>query len=252
MKGTKIEWTDNTWNPTTGCSQVSPGCDNCYALKIAEQKRGTLAFPSGFDVTLRPHKLNDPLKWKTPSKIFVNSMSDLFHRDIPTSYIERVWDTMLKADWHIYQVLTKRTHRMAHIIRELELPCPEHIWLGTSVETQKFADSRIPALLETPAPVKFLSCEPLLGPLDLTDYLPRLQWVIDGGESGPGRRPADPDWFRVIRDQCNDFGVAYLHKQGNAFRSGNDRYLDGRTWDEYPETARRYSPQTMVAQPALI
>jgi protein gp37 len=225
-------------------------------MKIAEQKRGTLAFPNGFGLTLRPHKLLDPIKWKTPSMIFVNSMSDLFHREIPLDYIAQVWDTMLRADHHIYQILTKRTHRMAHILRTMEVPIPEHIWLGTSVENQTFADSRIPALLSIPAPVRFLSAEPLLGPLDLSRYLPGLHWTIDGGESGPHRRPANPDWFRAIRDQCIMAGVPYLHKQGNAFRSGQDRELDGRTWDEYPnfgpQAARRDFSEAEPTQAALI
>ena len=186
MKNSKIEWTDATWNPVTGCSQVSPGCDNCYALQIAERKRGTRAFPVGFDVQLRPHKLLDPLRWKKPARIFVNSMSDLFHRDIPKDHLVQIWDTMVMADWHIYQILTKRPHRAAHLIGELELPLPEHIWIGTSVENQVFADNRIPALLSIEAPVRWLSCEPLLGPLSLAPWLAHggIQWVIDGGESG--------------------------------------------------------------------
>ena len=235
MKNSNIEWTTHTWNPATGCTQVSPGCDNCYALAIAEPKRGTPAFPQGFDVTLRPHKIKDPLKWKDPARIFVNSMSDLFHRDIPNDYLSAVWETMLAADHHIYQVLTKRPHRAAHLIRELDLPVPPHIWIGTSVETQQFADNRIPALLSIDAPVRWLSCEPLLGPLDLARYLADgIGWVIDGGESGGSRRPADPDWFRTIRDDCLSAQVPYLHKQGNNYRPGKDRELDGRAWDQYP------------------
>ena len=235
MKNSNIEWTTHTWNPATGCTQVSPGCDNCYAKAIAEPKRGSPAFPNGFDVTLRPHKLKDPLKWKDPARIFVNSMSDLFHRDIPNDFLTHVWETMLAADHHIYQVLTKRPHRAAHLIEELELPLPPHIWIGTSVEDQRFADNRIPALLGIPAPVRWLSCEPLLGPLDLARYLADgIGWVIDGGESGGGRRPADPDWFRAIRDDCVSAQVPYLHKQGNNYRPGRDRELDGLTWDQYP------------------
>ena len=236
MKNSKIEWTDATWNPVTGCSQVSPGCDNCYALQIAERKRGTRAFPVGFDVQLRPHKLLDPLRWKKPARIFVNSMSDLFHRDIPRDYLAQVWDTMIRADHHVYQVLTKRPHRASLLIREMGLSVPEHIWIGTSVENQVFADNRIPALLSIDAPVRWLSCEPLLGPLSLAPWLADggIQWVIDGGESGTRRRPADPDWFQAIRDECEAAGVPYLHKQGNHNLPGRDRELDGRTWDQYP------------------
>ena len=234
MKNSNIEWTTHTWNPTTGCSQVSPGCDNCYALAIAEQKRGTKAFPQGFDMTLRPHKLRDPLKWKEPARIFVNSMSDLFHREVPRDYLAQVWDSMLAADHHVFQVLTKRPHRAAQLIREMGLPVPDHIWIGASVETQQFADNRIPALLEIPAPVRWLSCEPLLGSVDLTPYLDGLSWVVDGGESGRNRRLADYGWFRRIRDDCLQAGVPYLHKQGNHLYPGRDRDLDGRTWEQYP------------------
>ena len=234
MKNSNIEWTTHTWNPTTGCSQVSPGCDNCYALAIAEQKRGTKAFPQGFDMTLRPHKLRDPLKWKEPARIFVNSMSDLFHREVPRDYLAQVWDIMLAADHHVFQVLTKRPHRAAQLIREMGLPVPDHIWIGASVETQQFADNRIPALLEIPAPVRWLSCEPLLGSVDLTPYLDGLSWVVDGGESGRNRRLADYGWFRRIRDDCLQAGVPYLHKQGNHLYPGRDRDLDGRTWEQYP------------------
>ena len=234
MKDSKIEWTDHSWNPTTGCTQVSPGCDNCYALTIAEPKRGYPSFPNGFDMTLRPHKLKDPAKWREPARIFVNSMSDLFHREVPRDYLAQVWQTMVSVDRHIYQVLTKRPHRAAHIIREMGLPLPEHIWIGTSVETQVFADNRIPALLSIPAPVRWLSCEPLLGPLELDPYLGDIDWVVDGGESGPGRRPAETDWFRNVRDACRATGVPYFHKQGNHLYPGRDRELDGQTWEEYP------------------
>ena len=249
MENSKISWTDNSWNPVTGCTQVSPGCDNCYAKRIAEQKRGP-AFPKGFDITLRPHKLRDPLKWKEPKLIFVNSMSDLFHRDIPQDYLSQVWATMCQADWHTYQVLTKRAHRMAHLIKTLNLPTPPHIWLGVSAENQQMADSRIPPLLTIPAPVRFISAEPLLGPIDLTPYLSGLAWVIDGGESGSGRRPAEMDWFRSLRDQCDKSGVAYYHKQGNAHMSGRDVELDGVIRHAYPDTgghaeaARRAVAQT--------
>ena len=234
MQTTKIEWATHTWNPVTGCTEVSPGCDHCYARTIAEKYRGTPAFPVGFDVMLRPHKLRDPIKLKQPARIFVNSMSDCFHKDIPDDYLKMIWATMLEDDRHIYQVLTKRAHRMAHKIKTLGLATPPHIWLGVSAENQEVADSRIPALLSIGSAVPWISAEPLLGPLDLRPYLPDLKWVVDGGESGSGRRLADYGWFKVIRDQCGEAGTFYFHKQGNHFRSGQDRLLDGRTWDEYP------------------
>ena len=237
MKNSGISWTTHTWNPVTGCSEVSPGCDHCYAKGIAEKMRGK-AFPNGFDVTLRPHKIRDPLKWKTPAKIFVNSMSDLFHRDIPDDYLCQIWDTMLAADWHVYQVLTKRPHRMVNKIEILDLPTPAHIWLGVSAENQEMADSRIPALLSIGSPMPWVSAEPLLGPVDFRPYLGNagLKWIVSGGESGPGHRPASTDWFRDIRDACAAVeGVEFYHKQGSAFRAGQDRVLDGRTHDDYPE-----------------
>ena len=244
MKDSGISWTTHTWNPVTGCTQVSPGCDNCYALTIAEKYRGNAAFPIGFDVQLRPHKLRDPLKWKASARIFVNSMSDLFHRDIPDDYLCQIWDTMMQADWHTYQVLTKRAHRMAHKIKTLGLPTPPHIWLGVSAENQEMADSRIPALLSIGSPMPWVSAEPLLGPLDLTAYLPRLKWVVDGGESGSGRRPADHDWFRSLRDQCALAGTVYYHKQGNAHLSGKDTELDGRVHHDFPASL---TPETVIS-----
>ena len=240
-ENTNISWATHTWNPVTGCTQVSPGCDNCYALTLAEQKRGTPAFPVGFDLMLRPHKINDPAKWKDPSLVFVNSMSDLFHVDVPDEYICQVWETMVRVDWHIYQLLTKRPHRMGVKIAKLGLALPPHIWLGTSVESQKWAENRIPVLDMIPAEIKWLSCEPLLGPLDLrlvegaVKGMGGIAWVVTGGESGPNRRPADPRWFWSLRDQCVEAGVAFFHKQGNHLRPGKDRILQGRTWDEYPD-----------------
>ena len=231
---TKIRWTKHSWNPVTGCTQVSPGCDNCYALRIAEGRRGTPAFPVGFDIQLRPHKIREPFTWKQPARIFVNSMSDLFHRDIPDDYLRQVWSTMLEAHWHTYQILTKRAHRMAHKIAELQLPTAPHIWLGVSAENQELADSRLPALISIPSAVRFVSAEPLLGPIDFSEHIDDIQWIIDGGESGPGRRHADYDWFRQIRDLCQASGTAYFHKQGNHYYSDRDTELDGQTFDEYP------------------
>ena len=183
---TGISWTTHTWNPVSGCSEVSPGCDNCYARTRSERFRGTKAFPNGFDVTLRRHKLKDPLSWQDPARIFVNSMSDLWHREIPDEFIRAVWETMLEADHHVYQVLTKRPDRMEYKIDELELELAPHIWLGVSVENQKFADARVPVLLRVGAEVRFVSAEPLLGPVDLRPWLHAMNWVIVGGESGAG------------------------------------------------------------------
>lgn len=319
---TKIEWTDETWNPVTGCAKVSPGCDHCYAETFAERWRGIPGhhFERGFDVVLRPERLDQPLRWQRGRRIFVNSMSDLFHDDIPDEFIARVWAVMAQAPQHTFQVLTKRHGRMRSLLRSetfeaavfgacegefegyFELPLP-NVWLGVSVENQQWADIRIPALLGTPAAVRFLSCEPLLGPVDLTRAiepnfarsgwkdLSRLHWVIAGGESGRGARPMHPAWVRSLRDQCVDAGVPFMFKQRGewtwnepgafvmprkpftdrvavmhpagmtALRKGNDfdpfehghpnwatriervgkkaagRELDGRTWDEFPDTA---------------
>ena len=237
-ENSSIGWTNHTWNPVTGCTQISPGCENCYAKTIAESPRFRRGFPNGFDLTLHPDRIRQPTKWKTPSLIFVNSMSDLFHRDIPDWYIRQLWDVMIQADRHIYQVLTKRPHRMAATIDRLGLEVSDHIWIGTSVENQKFAENRIPALDQIAAPVKWLSCEPLLGPLDLglgTDGIPgSIKWVVTGGESGSNHRPADQKWFQDIRDQCLAAGVPFFHKQGSHYSPGRDRELDGRTWNEYP------------------
>ena len=172
MKDSKIGWTTHSWNPVTGCSKVSPGCDNCYAEVIAERFRGGSAYPVGFDVDLRPHKLRDPIKWRKPARIFVNSMSDMFHREIPDHYLQQIWGVMVEADWHVFQVLTKRPHRMIQKIQDLCLPMAPNIWLGVSVETQEFADNRIPELLKVERPsLRFISVEPLLGDVDLRGYV---------------------------------------------------------------------------------
>ena len=233
-KNSNIAWTDHSWNPVTGCTQVSPGCDNCYALRIAERFRGGKAWPDGFGVTLRPHRLDEPLRWREPARIFVNSMSDLFHRDIPDEYLRQVWDVMLRADHHQYQVLTKRAHRMAHKVRTLGLELEPHIWLGVSAENQAMADNRIPPLLELPAAIRWVSCEPLLGSVDLSRYIDRLQWAVAGGESGSGRRPMEYEWARDLRDQCEAAGVEFFYKQGNSFRPGGDDELDGRVYQQMP------------------
>jgi protein gp37 len=236
----KIEWTDATWNPVTGCTEVSPGCDRCYAKTFAERWRGTPGhhFENGFDVQLRPDKLNLPRTWRKPRKVFVNSMSDLFHDSVPDSYIADVFAVMMGTPQHTYQVLTKRHARMRSLLRKWSpitgsppwtftgpWPLP-NVWLGVSVETQQWADIRIPALLDTPASERFLSCEPLLGPIDLLSVvfgLNGIDWVIVGGESGRGARPMRPDWARGLRDQCVVAGVPFLLKQwGNWAPVGPD------------------------------
>ena len=221
-------------------------------MKLAERKRGTPSFPVGFDIQLRPHKIRDPIKWKEPARIFVNSMSDLFHKDIPEDYLRQIWDTMLEADHHIFQCLTKRSGRMMRSIAALRLACKPHIWLGTSVENQDY-EWRIDQLLSIPRvdnDVRWISAEPLLGPLDIKKFLPDLTWLVAGGESGTGYRPMDLNWARSLRDQCLEANVPFYYKQNSNFRPGQDRVLDGRTWDEYPDY--RPSPRPVVDhQPEL-
>ena len=235
-----IEWTQATWNPVTGCTKVSPGCAHCYAETFAERFRGVPGHPYevGFDLTLRPERLELPLAWKRPRLIFVNSMSDLFHADVPDAFIASAFETMRRADWHQFQVLTKRPERAAEIAPLLE-PWPAHVWMGTSVENQRWT-TRIDALRTIPAPVRFLSCEPLLGPLTLD--LAGIHWVIAGGESGPRSRPMQPAWAEGVRDQCVEQQVPFFFKQWGAFdacgkRVGKGRAgreLCGRTWDGMP------------------
>jgi protein gp37 len=237
----EIEWTEATWNPVTGCAQVSPGCAHCYAKTFAERFRGVPghAFESGFDLTLRPERLGQPLSWKKPKLIFVNSMSDLFHEDVPDCFIEAVFETIQTASWHTFQILTKRSQRLAALAPRLGFPA--NLWVGVSVENQRWT-SRIDDLRHVDARIKFLSCEPLLGPLRLESYLNDLQWVIAGGESGHRARRMHPEWVRSIRDQCALNQVAFFFKQWGAFdesgvRRGkwhSGRRLDERTWDEMP------------------
>ncbi|WP_157253146.1 DUF5131 family protein [Nonomuraea typhae] len=269
---TKIEWSDATWNPVTGCTKISPGCDHCYAEGIARRFAGGKAFPNGFDVTLQPKRLDQPLRWREPRRIFVNSMSDLFHEDVPDEYIAQVWTVMAKTPQHTYQILTKRHARMRSVVRRIawrlpttegrsqgvrgsvayvqnsellneHLGAPEvlpNVWLGVSVENQQWAETRIPALLETPAAVRFISAEPLLGPVNLRRLQVRgrvidclggdvvdpsdgavlygtpsvLDWVIVGGESGPGARPMHPDWARGLRNQCQGYAAFHFKQHG--------------------------------------
>ncbi|WP_280412567.1 phage Gp37/Gp68 family protein [Nocardia asiatica] len=259
MGNTSIEWTDKTWNPVTGCDKVSPGCDHCYAEGIANRFAGTPQFPNGFGVTLRAERLGDPLKWRKPARVFVNSMSDLFHDDVPDKFIAKVFGVMAHADQHTFQVLTKRPGRMRSLLRsdafrelvfksvDIELPdvmgddWPLHnVWLGVSAEDQKWANIRIPALLDTPAAIRFVSAEPLLGPIDLGMWLeddpekfdvPPLDWVIVGGESGRKARPMHPDWARNLRNQCEKAGVAFHFKQHGEWIGGH-KHGDPWAWAE--------------------
>lgn len=284
---TAIEWTDKTWNPTTGCDRVSPGCDNCYAAEIARRFGGGPAFPHGFDVTLRPERLTDPFRWRKPSRVFVNSMSDLFHQDIPDSFILRVWEVMARTPQHTYQILTKRHARMRSFVQRLAFATPtgeqrqmgitgrvpylfnspeanrdqgpvaplDNVWLGVSVEDQKRAVLRIPALIQTPAAVRFLSCEPLLGPIVLNRggycwcgsgadtvqcHGKALDWIIVGGESGRAARPMRLSWASGLVEQCRRYGIPVFVKQlGSAYGPHKGGKMD--TWPEalrvreYPE-----------------
>jgi protein gp37 len=295
-----IEWTDRTWNPLTGCTKVSPGCDHCYAKTMHERFHGAGSFDT---VELHPERLEQPLRWRKPSRVFVNSMSDLFHQDVPDEYIVQVFAMMRRAHQHTFQVLTKRHARLRSLVSSPDFhtavidrvradiapfrmndfwPLP-NVWLGVSVETQQWADIRIPALLDTPAAVRFLSCEPLLGEISMfanskIDTGALVDWVIAGGESGPGARPMHVGWARQLRDECVEYGIPFLFKQwgswgwpagpgahmvtidGRLIQPGTrlgmahmarptyvrkvgkkaaGRELDGRTWDEYPAVANR-------------
>lgn len=232
--GSPIEWTEATWNPVTGCTKVSAGCKHCYAERLAErlQAMGQRNYRNGFEVTLQPHMLELPLSWKRPRTIFVNSMSDLFHELVPFDYIERVFDVMRRAHWHRFQVLTKRSERLLEL--DAKLSWPDNVWMGVSVENSR-SSSRIDDLRRTHAKTKFLSLEPLLGPLPSL-RLAGIHWVIVGGESGPGARPIDAQWVTQIRDQCRSASVAFFFKQwGGTNKKRTGRVLNGRTWDEMPQ-----------------
>ena len=224
---TPIEWTNKSWNPVTGCSKVSPGCVHCYAETITKRFR----FKNGFNLTLYPERVHQPLSWKKPSKIFVNSMSDLFHEKIPLEFIQSVFQTIKRTPQHTYQILTKRPERMVELIPDLEFH--KNIWLGVSVESQDYI-SRIDLLRQVPANVRFLSCEPLLGSLYLD--LTNIDWVIVGGESGEKHRPINLDWAKDIRDQCRRSKVAFFFKQvgGRTSKAGGN-LLDGRKYLEFPK-----------------
>jgi len=235
---TQIEWTEATWNPVTGCSKITRGCDNCYAERFSERFRGVAGHPftQGFDLTLRPERLQQPLSWRKPRRIFVNSMSDLFHKDIPIKFIDAVFKTMEAANWHTFQVLTKRSSLMARYLnaRYKSTNSPPHIWLGVSVEDAQNA-VRITHLRKAPIAVRFISFEPLLGPVGQLD-LDGVAWAIVGGESGPRCRPMAAEWVLDIRDQCQEAGVAFFFKQwgGTRPKSGG-RVLAGREWSQYPK-----------------
>jgi len=229
-----IEWTEATWNPVTGCTKISPGCKFCYAERMAkrleamEQPR----YRNGFSLTLQPDLLELPLRWKKPRVIFVNSMSDLFHKDVPTRFIEDCFDVMRRAKQHTFQVLTKRPERVVEMATNL--PWPENVWMGTSVENSDYS-WRSQELANVPAAVRFLSVEPLLGPIPRLP-LQRIDWVIVGGESGPGARPMESSWVRQIRDRCERYEVPFFFKQwGGVNKKRSGRELDGRTWDAMPK-----------------
>lgn len=251
----KIEWTDATWNPVRGCTKVSPGCAHCYAEVFAERFRGVPGHPfeHGFDLRIVPEKLGEPLRWTGSRRVFVNSMSDLFHERVPDDYIVKVVSVMLKANWHVYQVLTKRAARMAHLLRSVlrDAATQPHIWWGVSVENRRVGLPRIDMLRTAPASVRFLSIEPLLedrGRLDLQD----IDWVIVGGESGPGARPMEAAWARSIRDQCGRAAVPFFFKQwGGVRKSKAGRSLDGQTYSAFPSYVRRYAPDVATRQTLL-
>jgi len=234
-----IEWTDATWNPIRGCTKISPGCTHCYAETFAERFRGVPGHPyeQGFDLRVVPEKLADPLRWRTPKMVFVNSMSDLFHMDVPDAYVAAVVRVMELANWHTYQVLTKRSERLRDLLqtRLAHAAGMPHVWWGVSVEDRKHGLPRVDHLRAAPARVRFLSVEPLLeelGPVNLEG----IHWVIAGGESGHGARPMDPAWVRLLRDQCAAARVPFFFKQWGGVRKGKaGRELDGQTYDQFPE-----------------
>jgi len=251
---TRIEWADDVWNPVTGCDRISPGCDNCYALTMARRLKGMgqakyqndgdpRTSGPGFGVTAHPDALRLPYRWRTPRRVFVNSMSDLFHAKVPLDFIRRVFEVIAGTPQHTYLVLTKRSARLRKIADRLDWP--PNLWMGVSAEDQERAYQRIPALLATPAAVRWVSAEPLLGPLDLSPYLAGgLSWVVVGGESGPGARPMHPEWARALRDQCTAAKVPLFFKQAGAVLAREWGCSDpkGHTPAEWPESFPREFP----------
>lgn len=237
----KIEWTEQTWNPTVGCTKISPGCKHCYAEVMARrlQAMGTSGYENGFALTQLPHRLEEPLRRKKPTVYFVNSMSDVFHEDVPFKYIDKIFETIAKTPQHTYQILTKRAERMAEYFKSR--PVPENAWMGVSVEDQQYGVPRIAYLRQIPARIRFLSVEPLLEDLGIVD-LAGVHWVIVGGESGPKARPMQKEWVEDIRVQCEEAGVAFFFKQWGGWgadgkkraKKQNGRELNGRTWDGMP------------------
>lgn len=243
-----IEWTDATWNPVTGCTEVSPGCDHCYAKTFAERWRGIPGHPyeQGFDLRLWPGRLELPLKWKKPRRIFTNSMSDLLHKDVPDEFILQVFEIMARADWHIFQVLTKRPARLVHLVDKItdrignfmttSTTWPSNIWLGVSIETIQY-QWRSEKLRQVPAAVRFVSAEPLLESLIALD-LQDIDWLIAGGESGHNHRACNAEWVRELRDKCIEHNVAFFFKQWGGYNpKTKGRELDSRTWNEFPSSA---------------
>lgn len=241
-----IEWTQATWNPSTGCDHLSPGCDNCYAERLSKRLKamGQKKYANEFQLTLHPDTLQLPLHWKVPQTIFVNSMSDLFHQQVPLEYIQRVFETMRAAFWHRFQILTKRSGRLLALSDKIDWPA--NVWMGVSVESQKYV-SRIDHLRNTGAITKFLSLEPLLGPLDRLN-LERIDWVIVGGESGPSARLMKPQWVESIRDQCRRSDVPFFFKQwGGVQKKRTGRLLQGRTHDEMPRSRTDLHPLVQIS-----
>lgn len=235
--GSKIEWTEATWNPVTGCTKVGAGCKNCYAERMSKRLQAMRVpqYRNGFSLSIHPELLDVPRRWKKPRRVFVNSMSDLFHEDVPLAFIKSVFEVMREAPQHQYQVLTKRPRRALEFADELTWG--RNIWLGTSVESKDYVD-RIRQLREIPASVRFVSVEPLLGPIGALP-LRGIHWVIVGGESGPGARPMKEEWAIQIRDRCRTHGVPFFFKQwGGVNKKRTGRKLDGRTWDGFPQVKR--------------
>jgi len=243
--GTSIEWTDATWNPVTGCTKVSPGCKHCYAERMSQRLHamGQPRYRNGFEVTLQPDVLQLPLKWRLPRTIFVNSMSDLFHRDVPDGYIEKCFEVMNQASQHTFQILTKRPQRVAQM--GAKLPWSPNIWMGTSIENQDYL-ARAHLLALVPAAVRFLSLEPLLGPISGLP-LHSIHWVIVGGESGPGARPVEESWILEIKKACHSANVPFFFKQwGGVQKSRAGRELQGREWNDMPLTGSNNAARSLA------